>query len=218
VCGRVGVKKGIEGLVLERLEAAGAEEGWARPNSNVSPTGPIPGVRMVDGVRVATTYLWGFLPPNAPNKAFVRQYTSFNARAETVATSRLYSKPFKNQRCLIAVNAWFEWPKQLGSKTGTPVTLLPATGDLLVFAGLWGPWKDSVSRESHDTATVITVEPNDLIAELPHHRMPAILAPSEWSIWLDPTVSKEDLQGLLRTTPSEWLQAKAGGPTGFSID
>lgn len=217
MCGRVGVKKGIEGLVLEHLEAAGAEEGWARPSSNVSPTDPIPGVRMVDGVRVAASYMWGFLPPNAPSKAFVRQYTSFNARAETVATGRLYSKPFMSQRCLIAVNAWFEWPKQLGSKTGTPVTLLPATADLLVFAGLWGLWKDPVTGESHDTATVITVEPNDLIAGLPHQRMPAILAPSDWPAWLDPKAPARDLQGLLRTTPSEWLVAKAGGPQGFSI-
>jgi putative SOS response-associated peptidase YedK len=74
-----------------------------------------------------------------------------------------------------------------------------------------------VSGESHDTATVITVEPNELIAELPHRRMPAILPPSEWSIWLDPTASKEDLQGLLRTTPSEWLEAQPYGPQGFSI-
>ena len=218
MCGRVGVKKGIEGLVLEHLEAAGAEDAWAVPNSNVAPTNLIPGVRLVDGVRVAASYIWGFLPPNAPSKTFIREYTSFNARAETVATSRLYSKPFKSQRCLIAVTAWFEWPKQPGSKTGTPWTLLPATGDLLVFAGLWGPWKDPLSRESHDTATVITVQPNELIAELPHHRMPAILARSDWSIWLDPKASVEDLQGLLRTTPSEWLEAKTGGPQGYSLD
>ena len=116
------------------------------------------------------------------------------------------------------VNAWFEWPKAQGAKQGTAWTLLPATGDLLVFAGLWGPRKDPVSGESHDTATVITVEPNELIAELPHHRMPAILSPADWSIWLDPTASKEDLQGLLRTTPSDWLEARAGGPQGFSVD
>lgn len=217
MCGRVGVKKGIEGLVLEHLEAAGAEEGWARPSSNVSPTDPIPGVRMVDGVRVAASYMWGFLPPNAPSKAFVRQYTSFNARAETVATGRLYSKPLKSQRCLIAVNAWFEWPKAPGAKQGTPWTLLPAAGELFVFAGLWGPWKDPQGGESRETATVITVEPNELIAELPHHRMPAILAPSDWSTWLDPKSSTEDLQGLLRTTPSEWLNARVGGPQDFSL-
>lgn len=218
MCGRVGVKKGIEGMVLEHLEAAGAEGGWARPSSNVSPTDPIPGVRMVDGVRVAASYMWGFLPPNAPTKAFISQYTTFNARAETVATGRLYSKPFKSQRCLIAVNAWFEWPKQPGSKTGTPWTILPGTGELFVFAGLWGPWKAPQTGESLDTATVITVEPNELIAELPHHRMPAILAPSDWSTWLDPKASAEDLHALLRTTPSEWLEARLAGPKDFSSD
>lgn len=65
MCGRVGVKKGIEGLVLDYQGAAGAHDGWAVPNGNISPTNAIPGVRLVDGVRVAVSYLWGFLPPNA---------------------------------------------------------------------------------------------------------------------------------------------------------
>jgi len=212
VCGRVAVKKSIVGLMLEHLGAAGATEDWAVPNPNVSPTNAIPGVRMVDGVRVADSYIWGFLPPNAPSRAFISQYFSFNARADKIATGRLYSKPFKSQRCLIAVNAWFEWPKINGAKKGTPCTITPTSGDLFVFAGLWGPWTDPETSIGHDTATVITVEPNELIAELPHHRMPAILAQSEWATWLDPATPVADLQALLRPSPSEWMEANFGGP------
>ncbi len=218
MCGRVGVKKGIEGLVLEHLGAAGATENWALPNANVSPTNAIPGVRLVDGARVAASYLWGFLPPNAPSRAFISEYFTFNARADKIATGRLYSKPFKGQRCLIAVNAWYEWPKAPGAKKGTPCTITPTTGDLFVFAGLWGPWADPETGIGHDTATVITTEPNELIAKLPHHRMPAILGPSEWATWLDPAAPVGDLQHLLRPVPSEWLQARAAGPMNFSLD
>jgi len=218
VCGRVGVKKGIEGLVLEHLGAAGVTEDWAVPNPNVSPTNAIPGVRLVDGARVAASYLWGFLPPSAPSRAFISEYFTFNARADKVATGRLYSKPFKNQRCLIAVNAWFEWPKAPGAKKGTPCTITPTTGDLFVFAGLWGPWQDPETGIHHDTATVITTEPNELIADLPHHRMPAILAPSEWASWLDPATSVVELQALLRPAPSEWMEARMAGPKEFPLD
>jgi putative SOS response-associated peptidase YedK len=214
----VGVKKGIEGLVLEHLGAAGAAEDWAVPNPNVSPTNAIPGVRLVDGARAAASYLWGFLPPNAPSRAFISQYFTFNARDDKIATGRLYSKPFRNQRCLIAVNAWFEWPKAPGVKKGTPCTITPTSGDLFVFAGLWGPWSDPETGISHDTLTVITTEPNELIADLPHHRMPAILAASEWSTWLDPETPEPVLQGLLRPCPSEWLEVRVMGPQDFPID
>lgn len=218
MCGRVGVKKGIEGLVLEHLGAAGATEDWSVPNPNVFPTNAIPGVRLVDGVRVAASYLWGFLPPNAPSRAFISQYFTFNARDDKIATGRLYAKPFKNQRCLIAVNVWYEWPKAPGAKKGTPCTITPTTCGLFVFAGLWGPWEDPETGIHHDTATVITTEPNELIAELPHHRMPAILCPSAWAIWLDPGTSVDNLQRILRPCPSNWLAATAIGPHDFSMD
>lgn len=218
MCGRVGVKKGIEGLVMDHLGAAGATEDWAIPNPNVSPTNAIPGVRLVDGAREAASYLWGFLPPNAPSRAFISEYFTFNARADKIATGRLYSKSFKTQRCLIAVNAWFEWPKVGGAKKGTPCTIVPTTGDLFVFAGLWGPWTDPETGISHETATVITTEPNELIAELPHHRMPAILAPSEWAAWLNPTTRVEGLLSILRPCPSEWLEAQHAGPRDFSLE
>lgn len=96
-------------------------------------------------------------------------------------------------------------------------TIVPFTGDLFVFGGLWGPWRDPEAGIDHDTATVITTEPNELIPELPHHRMPAILAPSEWATWLDMATSVADLQALLRPAPSEWLGVKTARPKEFAL-
>ena len=81
-----------------------------------------------------------------------------------------------------------------------------------MFAGLWGPWQDPETGIHHETATVITTEPNELIADLPHHRMPAILGPAEWTIWLDPAAPEADLQALLRPTPSNLLEVVIRGP------
>lgn len=215
MCGRVAVKKGLEGLVLEHLGAMADIEGWAMANPNIAPTNAIPGVRIKDGRRVATSYLWGFLPPNAPSRAFVSRYFSFNARADKLPTSRLYAKPFQNQRCLITVSAWFEWPKAPGAKKGTPCTILPTEGDMLVFAGLWGAWLDPATRIVHETATVITVEPNETIAELPHHRMPAVLAQGDHGKWLDPATPPEGLHELLRPCPNDMIRVAPGGPQDF---
>ncbi len=210
MCGRVAVKKGLDGLVLEHLGAEAESDGWAQPNPNLAPTNAIPGVRIKDGRRVASSYLWGFMPPNAPSRAFVSQYFSFNARADKLASSRLYAKAFLHQRCLIAVSAWFEWPKAPGAKKGIPCTILPTEGELLVFAGLWGAWQDPATGIVHDTATVITVEPNELIAGLPHHRMPAILAPDGQEAWLDMAAGVDKLGELLRPCPPEWLVVAQG--------
>lgn len=215
MCGRVAVKKGLDGLVLEHLGAEAESDGWAQPNPNLAPTNAIPGVRIKGGRRVASSYLWGFMPPSAPSRAFVSQYFSFNARADKLASSRLYAKAFQHQRCLIAVSAWFEWPKAPGAKKGTPCTILPTEADLLVFAGLWDAWQDPATGIIHDTATVITVEPNELIAGLPHHRMPAVLPASDWDVWLDPGQTAEILGNLLHPCPSNWLMAAPGGPTQF---
>lgn len=212
MCGRVAVKKGLDGLVLDYLDAVAGSEGWALPNPNIAPTNAIPGVRLQEGRRVASSYLWGFLPPNAPSRAFVSQYFSFNARADKLTGSRLYANPFLHQRCLITVSAWYEWPKAPGAKKGTPCTILPTDGEFLIFAGLWGAWQDPATGIHHDTATVITVEPNDLIASLPHHRMPAILKNADWDHWLDPEAGPEALVRLLRPAPGNCLEANPGGP------
>ncbi len=71
---------------------------------------------------------------------------------------------------------------------------------------------------TYDTATVITTEPNGLVADLPHHRMPAILPASDWATWLDPASPVETLQAVLRPCPSDWLEARVGGPQEFSLD
>jgi putative SOS response-associated peptidase YedK len=75
---------------------------------------------------------------------------------------------------------------------------------------------DPVTGIGHDTATVITTGPNELVADLPHHRMPAVLPATDWAAWLDPATPVPDLQALLRPCPSDWLEVRAGGPQGFS--
>lgn len=81
----------------------------------------------------------------------------------------------------------------------------------------WGAWKDPATGVVHDTATVITVDPNELIAGLPHHRMPAILSPEKWSAWLDPNAPIPDLQNILIPCAPELIHVQNGGPMEFRV-
>lgn len=64
-----GSKLGQEGIVLDHLDAVADSEGWAQPSPNIAPTNAIPGVRIKDGRRNASSHLWGFMPPNGPSRA-----------------------------------------------------------------------------------------------------------------------------------------------------
>ena len=74
------------------------------------------------------------------------------------------------------------------------------------FAGLWEHWKP-IEGEPLETCTIITTEPNDLMAKI-HNRMPVILAPQDYDLWLDPTMQQvETLRPLLRPFSSDELVA-----------
>jgi putative SOS response-associated peptidase YedK len=71
-------------------------------------------------------------------------------------------------------------------------------GELLAVAGLWAAWKDpddTQGRFLHST-TIITTAANALMEPV-HDRMPAILAPEQWTTWLDPTNHDLDALGNL---------------------
>ena len=69
-------------------------------------------------------------------------------------------------------------------KSGTP----------FAFAGLWELWH-SPEGESIQSCTIITTEPNDLMASV-HNRMPVILPANAYDLWLD-SAERTDLQDLL---------------------
>lgn len=215
MCGRVGFRV-LKKVFTERFGAGRIDLDAIFPKANVAPTDLVAGIRMEAGQRVASPYLWGFLPPNAHDKAFISKYRTFNAASETLLDRKLWPGAFRTRRCLVVVSAWFEWPKIPGRKV-PPCTIQPAQDEILVFAGLWGPWKDPKTGQGMDTATVITTVPNATIADLPHHRMPVILGEEAWGTWLDPETPLPQLQELLRPCPDEWLEVRPGGPEAFRV-
>jgi putative SOS response-associated peptidase YedK len=142
---------------------------------------------------------WGLIP--SWSKDAKMKYATFNAKAETVATMASFRGAWKaGRRCLIVTDGFYEWRKS----DKQPFTIARKDGKLTIMAGLWETWH-SPANEVVNSCTILTTEPNELMAEL-HNRMPVILAASDWPIWLGETPANDDaVKALLRPCPSDDL-------------
>jgi putative SOS response-associated peptidase YedK len=77
---------------------------------------------------------------------------------------------------------------------------------LFAFAGLWESWKGDEEGEIR-SCTILTTEANDLVGGVPY-RMPVILPPETYDLWLDPAVREaEQFLSLLVPYPTEDIEA-----------
>ena len=109
--------------------------------------------------------------------------SSMCGRSETVTTMPSFREAFKSQRCLIPADGFYEWAKN--GKSKQPYCFEVGDGDLFAFAGLWDRWTDP-RGEVVESCTILTTTPNALLADI-HDRMPAILRPDDYDLWLNPT-------------------------------
>jgi putative SOS response-associated peptidase YedK len=179
------------------------------PRYNVAPTQPIPVVVQRDTGRSVEVHRWGLVPSWAASvSAAGARY--INARAETVATSPAFRASFLRRRCIIASDGFYEWRREGGRKL--PFHIRRADDGLLPFAGLWAPWRDPRTGEWVISATVVTTAANGRVGEL-HDRMPVILGPHAWRLWLDNDVHDTALlHSLLVPAPDELVELVPASP------
>jgi putative SOS response-associated peptidase YedK len=122
-------------------------------------------------------------------------YKMINARSETVAEKPAYRDSFKNRRCLIPADGFYEWKR--AGKVKQPYHFGMADDSIFAFAGIWDRWKNP-QGEVIETCSILTTAPNAFLADV-HDRMPVILPLEHYDLWLDPGFQgTDDLKGLLR--------------------
>jgi hypothetical protein len=84
-------------------------------------------------------------------------------------------------RCLRPADPFYKW-KRIG-KSKQPYCFEVNEGELFAFAGIWDRWKDA-SSNSVETCSILTTTPNAVTAVV-HDRMPSILDPDSYDLWLD---------------------------------
>jgi putative SOS response-associated peptidase YedK len=127
-------------------------------------------------------------------------FSNINAKAEGIGTRPAFREAFNRRRCLIPVDCFYEW-----KKSGTerePYAVALAGRRLMALAGLWEAWRSPAGERVRSFA-IVTTAPNALLAEL-HDRMPVILPPEDWPVWLgEQEADPKHLKSLLASYPAE---------------
>ena len=177
-------------------------------NWNAAPTADLPVVRY--DARAAGRSLgvmrWSLVPFWA--KDIKVGFSNINAKAETVDTKPAFREAFTRRRCLVPFDCFYEWKKLGKERQPYAVALadrrLVALADrrLVALAGLWETRRSPAGERVHSFA-IVTTAPNGLLAEL-HDRMPVILAPETWPLWLgERSADPGQLKSLLKPYPAD---------------
>jgi len=180
MCGRYRLSRRKQ-IVEEHFVSVSGEEEW-NPRFNIAPTQPIPVIRQnpKEPVRELSLMRWGLIPSWAKDSSVAAKM--INARSETASTKPAFRDALKSRRCLIPADAFYEWVRTERQKQ--PYCFEVNEGQLFAFAGIWDRWKDA-SGNWIKTCSILTTTPNALTSAV-HNRMPVILDPDSYDLWLDP--------------------------------
>ena len=148
---------------------------------NVAPTQPVPVLREREpGGREVVLLHWGLVPSWAKERSIGNRM--INARAETLAEKPAYRRAFRDRRCLVLADGWYEWQATASGKQ--PWFICGRERQPLGLAGLWEAWRDPGSGEVLESCTIVTRDAPGRLGSI-HHRMPAVVPPDGTGAWLD---------------------------------
>jgi putative SOS response-associated peptidase YedK len=157
---------------------------------NIAPTEAVPVVFEEEGERRLREMRWWLVPSWAP--AIDQRYSMFNARAETLASSKAFRGPLRHRRCILPASSFIEWTADGARRQ--PWLIRPEDG-AIAFAGLWDVWeKEGNCLESCTIVTCAAAPGMDRF----HDRMPVMLTGADIDRWLDVGVKVREGDALLQ--------------------
>ena len=176
----------------------------SEPDSMVWET--LPAIFVEDGVDRPTQATWPFLPfwarGQLPRNKEGKLISTANARlrhqGQPFAPS--YMGAWSNDfRVLIPVSWFYEFDSRV--RPQIPYAVFPLHAPFWMLGGLASRFT-AVDGTQKISISIITVEPNEVLTSVGHHRSPAILRdPSEAERWL--RAPKQEALALLRPFPEE---------------
>lgn len=160
-----------------------------KPRYNLNPREEIPAVYYDPFLRqrVLRPMHWNLIPSKLESRekvaAFERQYSTFNARIETVASAPTFQESWRSQRCLVVVDGIIEWVGE--KKHKVPHLIRHRERIPFAMAGLWSRWHDGSNGDDMWSCTIIVKDADDWYRRF-HDRMAVLLDPKSFDEWLDP--------------------------------
>jgi putative SOS response-associated peptidase YedK len=200
MCGRF-----IRTTPIERYEALFSAHGHVdlKSSYNIAPGSEILVARNKDhGGRELVALKWGLVP--SWSKEPRTEYSTINARAETIDEKPAFRSAFNSRRCLIASDGFYEWKKNVDG-TKQPYFIRLADGKPFAFAGIWERWERG--DQILESCAIIVTSANALMAPI-HDRMPVILSPDHYDAWMNPKETNASaLKSLLLPYSSDRMKA-----------
>ena len=177
MCGRYTLTSPVEAL-RQLFDFAGAAPNLG-PRHNIAPTQRAPVIRLgADGGREMQMLSWGLVPYWAEDISL--QSHMINARGETVAEKPAFRQAFRQRRCLVPADGFYEWPT-VGAKSKQPFLFRRQDKVPFAFAGLWERWVPP-QGEVLESFTIVNIAANATMAPF-HDRIPVILDPLDYAAW-----------------------------------
>ena len=171
------------------------------PRYNVAPSQPIPIVRLAYGKRQFALARWGLIPAWVKDPKKISLHV--NARGESALEKPAFRNAMRRRRCLIPADGFYDWQQGTPSR---PYFVRPKTpGQPMALAGLWETWTGP-NGEEVDTAAIVTTRANQMLAPV-HDRMPVIVPPEAFDLWLDcANVEATTAAALIASAPEALLE------------
>jgi putative SOS response-associated peptidase YedK len=199
MCGRYTLTQSAEAIAAAfGLDAVPEME----PRYNIAPTQSVPVILYSpEKQRQLKLMRWGLIPSWAQDSSIGARL--INARSETVSEKPSFRAAFRQRRCLVVADGFYEWQRQEHKKQ--PYYFQLQDKQPFGFAGLWEHWQSS-DGEDINTCTILTTEANELMRSI-HNRMPVILNPQDYTLWLNSAAQPTQLQDLLRPYSSQAMNS-----------
>jgi putative SOS response-associated peptidase YedK len=180
MCGRYRLSRRKQ-IIEEHFDTADWQDDWS-PRYNIAPTQHIPAIRQhpKEPISQLSSMKWGLIPSWAKDTSGAARM--INARSETAHTLPAFREAMKLRRCLVPADGFYEWQRRASAKQ--PFCFEVGDGELFAFAGLWERWRDP-SGQWVKSCSILTTTPNAVTSAI-HDRMPVILDPDSYDLWLDP--------------------------------
>ena len=170
-----------------------------------------------DSPNRTTSITWGLIPhwARSEEEAFKLWNSTLNCRSESMFEKPSFRDVALNNRCVIAVDGFYEYHHHKGKKYPYYVSL--NDGSPIYLGGLWSEWLNTDTGELQKTFTIVTTKGNELLSTIHNNpklneaRMPLILGKGLIEPWLDIAAKKKEVKDLISSFPDSDMKAYTVG-------